>query len=151
MWNPALMERLLIAIITTGAHLSPKKWKEAASSFYSCSQQFIDIFHADEEKAIRRLKEKFAEEQKKICQTMGWRDYNQGNLSAFDGDLGPVEVKMRQIIQEQDEKKDEKEGEGETKKAWRNWSSIFGRAHGRIVKAKEQALDSIEKYYLWEL
>ena len=40
---------------------------------------------------------------------MGWRDYNQGNLSAFDGDLGPVEVKMRQIIQEQDEKKDEKE------------------------------------------
>ena len=109
MWNPALMERLLIAIITTGAHLSPKKWKEAASSFYSCSQQFIDIFHANEEKAIRRLKEKFAEEQKKICQTMGWRDYNQGNLSAFDGDLGPVEVKMRQIIQEQDEKKDEKE------------------------------------------
>ena len=109
MWNPALMERLLIAIITTGAHLSPKKWKEAASSFYSCSLQFIDIFHANEEKAIRRLKEKFAEEQKKICQTMGWRDYNQGNLSAFDGDLGPVEVKMRQIIQEQDEKKDEKE------------------------------------------
>ena len=109
MWNPALIERLLVAIITTGAHLSPKKWKEAASSFYSCSQQFIDIFHANEEKAIRRLKEKFAEEQKKICQTMGWRDYNQGNLSAFDGDLGPVEVKMRQIIQEQDEKKDEKE------------------------------------------
>ena len=27
-----------------------------------------------------------------------------GNLSAFDGDLGSVEVKMRQIIQEQDEK-----------------------------------------------
>jgi len=65
--------------------------------------------YANEEKAIRRLKEKFAEEQKKICQTMGWRDYNQGNLSAFDGDLGPVEVKMRQIIQEQDEKKDEKD------------------------------------------
>ena len=109
MWNPALMERLLIAIITTGVHLSPKKWKVAASSFYSCSQQFLDIFHANEDRAIRRLKEKFAEEQKTICQTMGWRDYNQGNLSAFDGDLGPVEVKMRQIIQEQDEKKDEKE------------------------------------------
>jgi len=43
MWNPALTERLLIAIIVTGAHLSPKKWKDAASSFYSCSQQFIDI------------------------------------------------------------------------------------------------------------
>ena len=40
---------------------------------------------------------------------MGWRDYNQGNLSAFDGDLGPVEAKMRQIIQEQDEKNEEKE------------------------------------------
>ena len=25
---------------------------------------------------------------------MGWRDYNQGNLSAFDGDLGLVEVKL---------------------------------------------------------
>jgi len=36
---------------------------------------------------------------------MGWRDYNQGNLSAFDGDLGPVEAKMTQIIQEQDEKR----------------------------------------------
>ena len=36
-------------------------------------------------------------------------DYNQRNLSAFDGDLGPVEAKMRQIIQEQDEKKEEKE------------------------------------------
>ena len=40
---------------------------------------------------------------------MSWRDYNQGNLSAFDGDLGPVEAKMRQIIQEHDGKKDEKE------------------------------------------
>ena len=108
-WNVALMERLLIAIITTGAHLNPKKWREAASSFYSCSQTFIDVFQANEDKAVRRLKEKFAEEQKRICQTMGWRDYNQGNLSAFDGDLGPVEVKMRQIIQEQDEKKEEKD------------------------------------------
>ena len=41
---------------------------------------------------------------------MGWRDYNQGNLSAFDGDLGLVDVKMRQIIQEQD-KKDEGQGQ----------------------------------------
>ena len=30
-------------------------------------------------------------------------------MSAFDGDLGPVEVKMRQIIQEQDEKKEKKD------------------------------------------
>jgi len=55
------------------------------------------------------LKDKFNEEPKRVCQTMGWRDYNQANLSAFDGDLGPVEVKIRQIIQEQDEKKEEKE------------------------------------------
>ena len=40
---------------------------------------------------------------------MGWRDYNQGNLSAFDRDLGPVEVKMREIIQEKDKKKEEKD------------------------------------------
>ena len=97
-WNVALIQRLLIAIITTGAHLSPKKWREAKSSFYSCSQQFTDIFHANKDKSIRRLKDKFNEEQKRVCQTMGWRDYNQGNFSAFDGDLGPVEVKMRQII-----------------------------------------------------
>ena len=69
---------------------------------------------------------------------MRWRDYNQGNLSALDGDLGHVEVKMRQIIQEQDGKKEKEwESQGKSKKAWLNWSSIFGRAHGRIVKAKE--------------
>ena len=39
---------------------------------------------------------------------MGWRYYNQGNLSTFNGDLGPVEAKMRKIIQEQDEKKTRK-------------------------------------------
>ena len=108
-WNAVLMERLLIAIITTGSHLNPKKWREAASSFNSCSEIFIDVFQANEEKEIRRLKEKFTEEQKRICQTMGWRNYNQGHLSTFDGDLGPVEVKMRQIIQEQDKEKEEKD------------------------------------------
>ena len=84
-WNAALMERLLIAIIIIGAPLNPKKWRKVASSFYSYSQMFIDVFQANEEKAIRRLKEKFAEEQKRICQTMGWRDYNQGNLSGRFG------------------------------------------------------------------
>ena len=42
-------------------------------------------------------------------QTMGRQDYNQGNLSVFNGDLGPVEVKMRQIIQEKDKMKEEKD------------------------------------------
>ena len=44
--------------------------------------------------------------------------YNQGNLLAFDRDLGPVEVKMRQIIQEQDEKKEEKDKVNAHQKDW---------------------------------
>ena len=32
---------------------------------------------------------------------MRGKDYNQGNLSAYDGDLGCMKDKMRQIIQEQ--------------------------------------------------
>ena len=65
----------------------------------------MNIFHANEEIFIRRLKNKFNDEQKWVCQTIGWRVHNQCNLSAFYGDLGPVEVKMRQKIQEQDEKR----------------------------------------------
>ena len=49
---------------------------------------------------------------------MGWQDYKQGNLSAFDRDLGPVDVKMRQIIQEWDEKKEEKDEVKSRKKGW---------------------------------
>jgi len=85
------MERQLIAIITT-TRRSFVFNELAASSFYFCSQTFIDLFQADEKKSIRRLKEKIAEEQKRICQT------NQGNHSAFDGDLGLMEVKMSQNI-----------------------------------------------------
>ena len=44
-----------------------------------------------------------AEEQKN-CQKMRWRDYDQDNLSSFDRNLGPVVVKMRQIIQEKEKK-----------------------------------------------
>ena len=65
---------------------------------------------------FRRMKKKPYKDQKKSSlrnkkdlSNHGWQDYNQGNLSAFDGDLGLVEVKMIQIIQEQDEKKEEKE------------------------------------------
>ena len=68
----------------------------------------LEIFHANEEKSIRKLKKKFNEEKKRVCQTIGWRDYNHYNLSAFYGDLGPVEVEMHQIIQEQHEKKEKK-------------------------------------------
>ena len=45
----------------------------------------LSLAFANEESVIRRLKEMFAEG-KKICQTMGWWDYNQGNLS-FDVDV----------------------------------------------------------------
>jgi hypothetical protein len=68
----------------------------------------VTIFNSNEDNAIRRLKEKFSEEQRRVCQTLGWRDYNLGNLSAFEGDLGTVECKMRQIIQEHDNKKEGK-------------------------------------------
>jgi len=53
--------------------------------------------------------ENFAEEQKRICQTISWSDYNQGYLSVFDGYLDPIEVKMCQSIQEQDKKKVKKD------------------------------------------
>ena len=38
-----------------------------------------------------------------------WKDYNQGNLSAYDANLGCVEVKNRQIIEEQYEKRRKRE------------------------------------------
>ena len=66
----------------------------------------MDFYRSNEDNALRRLKEKYSDEQKRICQTMGWRYYNQGNLSTFDGDLGPVEEKMQQIIQKEYEKKE---------------------------------------------
>jgi len=85
-WNSGVVERLLDAIISTGAHLNAKKWKEAALTFYSSMPHLMDFYRSNEDNALRRLKEKYSDEQKRICQTMGWRDYNQGNnLSAFDG------------------------------------------------------------------
>jgi hypothetical protein len=147
MWNTGLVERLLQAIITTGAHLNSKKWKDAALSFYSSSAHLMEIYRANEDSSLRRLKEKYAEEQKRVCQTMGWRDYNQGNLSAFDGDLGPVEAKMRQIIQEQDEKKEEKEKVKSRQKRLGDISvsSLDVRNEGSIKpkKARTEALSSI--------
>ena len=59
----------------------------------------MDYYRSNEDNVLRRLKEKYSADQIRICQTMGWRDYNQGNLFAFDGYLDPVEAKMRKIIQ----------------------------------------------------
>ena len=66
---------------------------------------FLKICRSNEETCILRLKDHYYEDQKRVCQTMGWKDFYQESLSAYDGDLGCVEAKVRQIIQEQDEKK----------------------------------------------
>ena len=63
-------------------------------------------------------------------------------MSAFDRDLRPVGVKMRQIIQ--DEKNEEKDKVKERQK--RNRFSFFGRAHRRVFKAQEQEISFTEEY-----
>jgi len=111
-WTCGLVEKLLVCMITTGCHLNNRKWKECAENFHSSPPYLQDVYRKDEEKGLRRVKEKFASEYKRICGTMGWRDYNIGNLSAMEtGDLGPVEIKMKQIIEEQDAAKMDKDEE----------------------------------------
>ena len=101
-----------MCMITTGCHVNNRKWKECADSFYATPPYLQEIYRKDEEKGVRRLKEKYAAEYKRVCGTMGWRDYNVGNLSAMEtGDLGVVEVKMKQIIEEQDAIKMDKDEE----------------------------------------
>ena len=103
---------LRLAQGTKGCHVNNRKWKECADSFDATPPYLQDIYRKDEEKEVRRLKEKYAAEYKRVCGTMGWRDYNVGNLSAMEtGDLGVVEVKMKQIIEEQDAVKMDKDEE----------------------------------------
>jgi len=47
----------------------------------------LDFYRSNGDNALKRLKKKYSDEQKRIYQTMGWRNYNQGNLSAFDGEI----------------------------------------------------------------
>ena len=82
-WNSSVADHLLRAIITTGAHLNAKKLNEAALSFFSSKPHLMDFYRSNEENAIRRLKEMYSDEQKRIYQTMGWRDYNQRNHFYF--------------------------------------------------------------------
>ena len=66
--------------------------------------------------------------------------------SAFDGDLGPVEEdKMRQIIQEQDEIKDEKEkGKARQKRLEKIYGGVFfGRAQRGLFETEEGEIDSV--------
>ena len=65
---------------------------------------------------------------------MGWRDYNVGNLSAMKtGDLGVVEVKMKQIIK--------------TKKTQDNFDSLIYRLWFPVLKLwkKSKVLSTNEK------
>ena len=90
-------------MITTGCHLNNRKWKDCAESFYSSPPYLQEIYRKDEEKGVRKLKEKYTAEFKIVCGTMEWRNFNIGNLSAIEnGDLVPVEVQMKQIIEKQD-------------------------------------------------
>jgi len=89
-WTTAIVEKLLVCMITTGCHVNNRKWKECADSFYATQPYLQDIHRKDEEKGVRRLIEKYVE-YKRDCRTMGLRDYNVGNLSAMEtGDLGVV-------------------------------------------------------------
>ena len=90
-----------MCMITTGCHVNNRKWKECADSFYAMPPYLQEIYRKDEEKGVRRLKEKYAAEYKRVCGTMGWRHYNVGNLSAMEtGDLGKTDVLPCQILQE---------------------------------------------------
>ena len=62
--NSSVLDRLLHAIITTGAHLNAKKWKEAALSFYSSMHHLMDFYRSNEENTLRRLKKKYSDEQR---------------------------------------------------------------------------------------
>ena len=65
-WTSALTEKLLACMITTGCHLNNRKWKDCAESFYSSPPYLQEIYRKDEEKGVRRLKEKYTAEYKRV-------------------------------------------------------------------------------------
>jgi len=70
------------------------------------------------------LKNNFNEEQKRVCQTIGWCDCNQGNLKKEEKD----KVKARQ-------------------KRPGNFGSVSLDMGGRVVKAQEQAITFPKKNF----
>jgi hypothetical protein len=111
-WSPALVTRLLTCIISGGSHLNRNKWKEVAENFFSSHTNHRDLYRQNPESYIRRVKDKFKEEYKRICMTMGWREYGgvTSNLSAKESpELGESEVLMRQIVEEMNAQEQEKE------------------------------------------
>jgi len=102
-WTPALVSRLLTCIISCGAHLNRNKWKEVADNFFSSSSGHRELYVNNQDSYIRRVRDKFKEEYKRICMCMGWREYGgvTSNLSAKETpELGDSEVLMRQIVEE---------------------------------------------------
>ena len=90
----SLVEKLLVCMITTGCHVKNRKWKE-------CSDIFMQRHH------IYKIHHFYAELWDGVIITSG-------NLSSMEtGDLGVVEVKMKmkQITEEQDAVKMDKDEE----------------------------------------
>ena len=88
-WNNGIVEIFLAAI--NYQKWSSSQWKELEGRGIDLLQDnatFIDIYRSNEDTSIGRLNDKYYEKQKRVCQTMSWKDYNQENLSAYDGDLG---------------------------------------------------------------
>ena len=67
----SLVEKLLVCMITTGCHINNRKWKECADSFYATPPYLQDIYRKDEEKGVRRLKEKYVAGYKRVRGTRG--------------------------------------------------------------------------------
>ena len=94
--------------------------------FFASPQYLNEIYVEDVEKCLRRIKEKYTAEYTRVCGTMGWRDYAIGNLSAMEtGELGPVEIKMKQIIEEQDTEKAKKRKKKRSKFDRQAWKTAF--------------------------
>jgi hypothetical protein len=111
-WTPALVSRLLTCIISCGAHLNRNKWKEVADNFFSSNSGHREYYVTNPESYIRRVRDKFKEEYKRICMCMGWREYGgvTSNLSAKETpELGDSEVLMRQIVEEMTAQDQDKE------------------------------------------
>jgi hypothetical protein len=111
-WSTALVSRLLTCIITVGAHLNRNKWKEVCDNFFSSNFNHRELYLSSPEVYVRRVREKFKEEYRRICMTMGWREFGgrTGNLSAKETpELGECETLMRQICEEMTAHEQEKE------------------------------------------
>jgi len=111
-WTPALISRLLTCIISCGAHLNRNKWKEVADNFFVSNSGHKDFYLSNPESYIRRVRDKFKDEYKRICMSMGWREYGgvTSNLSAKETpELGESDILMRQIVEEMTAQDQEKE------------------------------------------